>query len=558
MNASIKKTVELLNISIKTIEDPKIRKIQEQLINLIEQLVAENEKLEKKNQKLQDENNHLKGEQGKPNIRKQSKSQSSNVSSENERKPRGTKDDKENEENKKRQSKKETVKPNRTEVYKLDKNKLPEDAIFKGYETTVVQDIIILNDNIELKRETYYSPSLKRSFTAGYPEWYDGEFGPNIRTCILDLHHDKKMTESAIHKYLTTYGVQISTASISRILTNGIDIFHKEKEEIIEAGLASSDYHQMDDTGARIKGKNHYAHILCNPFYTAYFTKKHKNRLTIIEILSQGNISFCIDDFAYVIMEKLHLSTKQLNLLKEKKPAEDMTRQEIDAFLDTNYSKKEKTIKRIILEAAAISGYNKSSMAIDILLADEAPQFKLITKHFAGCWVHDGRHYKKLNPQFDISRGILDNFLTKYWDFYHRLIDYKAHPNSKLAEELEADFDKLFSTQTAYQQLNERIEKTKQNKDSLLLVLKYPLLPLHNNASELGARSQARYRDISFHTMTEKGTQAKDTFMTIIETAKKLSVKAYDYIRDRVSKKFDMPSLASLIRENSAMRFNSI
>jgi hypothetical protein len=40
--------------------------------------------------------------------------------------------------------------------------------------------------------------------------------------------------------------------------------------------------------------------------------------------------------------------------------------------------------------------------------------------------------------------------------------------------------------------------------------------------------------------------------MTIVQTAKKLDVSAYDYILDRESNKFEMPSLAQLIREKSA------
>ena len=82
-------------------------------------------------------------------------------------------------------------------------------------------------------------------------------------------------------------------------------------------------------------------------------------------------------------------------------------------------------------------------------------------------------------------------------------------------------------------------------------MLKHPALPLNNNASELGARAQARYRDISFHTMSEAGTQAKDTFMTIVETAKKLTVNTYHYFYDRISQTNAMPSLASLIEEKS-------
>ena len=86
-----------------------------------------------------------------------------------------------------------------------------------------------------------------------------------------------------------------------------------------------------------------------------------------------------------------------------------------------------------------------------------------------------------------------------------------------------------------------------------MLVLQHPTLPLHNNTSELGARTQARYRDISFHTINKKGTDAKDTFMSIIQTAKKLGVNTYHYLLDRVSKKLQLPSLASqiLIAEHS-------
>jgi len=39
--------------------------------------------------------------------------------------------------------------------------------------------------------------------------------------------------------------------------------------------------------------------------------------------------------------------------------------------------------------------------------------------------------------------------------------------------------------------------------------------------------------------------------MTISQTAKKLSVKTYEYIRDRVSGEVKLPSLAQLIREKS-------
>lgn len=119
------------------------------------------------------------------------------------------------------------------------------------------------------------------------------------------------------------------------------------------------------------------------------------------------------------------------------------------------------------------------------------------------CWVYDGRHYKKLSPIIPLHRMLLAAFLTKYWDYYRELLQYKENPSEAFAEILSVQFDRLFSTITGYQQLDERIQKTKNKKVALILVLQYPALPLHNNTSKLGARKQAKYCDISFHTINE-------------------------------------------------------
>lgn len=102
-----------------------------------------------------------------------------------------------------------------------------------------------------------------------------------------------------------------------------------------------------------------------------------------------------------------------------------------------------------------------------------------------------------------------------------------------------------------YDELNKRIAKSKAKKKELLTVLKHPELPLHNNRSENGARVQKRREDVSLHTKTKEGTDAKDTMMTIVETAKKHSISSFKHIYDRVSKTFKMPSLADLIREKT-------
>jgi hypothetical protein len=126
-------------------------------------------------------------------------------------------------------------------------------------------------------------------------------------------------------------------------------------------------------------------------------------------------------------------------------------------------------------------------------------------------------------------------------------MNHKTLPCPSSAAVLSHEFDALFATRTGYDKLDERIEKTEAKKESLLFALTYPDIPLHNNASELGARDQARRRDISFHTINVKGTISKDTFMTLAQTSRKLAVNFFQYVYDRISKTYEMPSLASLI-----------
>ena len=101
------------------------------------------------------------------------------------------------------------------------------------------------------------------------------------------------------------------------------------------------------------------------------------------------------------------------------------------------------------------------------------------------------------------------------------------------------------------QRLDERIAKTKANKDCLLKVLKYPQILLHNNPDELSVRRRVRKRDISFGPRTQDGREAWDTFMTLAATAKKLGVGFYDYVFDRIAEVYTMPSLANLIQQRS-------
>jgi hypothetical protein len=547
----IKKVLDDLTADIDSITDKKAVAIIKVLINLVEMLVERNMVLEETNRRLIDEINRLKGEQGKPKIRKGKKDDddsntgSSNHSSEDDRNKRN-----QNKKPHNKNNKKDTIRIDKYITVEFDKTQLPDDAVFKGFETRVIQDLKIITDNIEFKLPTYYSPLLKKTFIAPLPLEYQGsEFGPGIRSLVITLYRDSGMTEPAIERFLHTFGIQISRGTISSMLTEKQNVFHQEKEDIIEAGRQASTFQHLDDTGCRVNGQNHYMHVLCSPFFTAYFTRRRKDRLTLLELLCRDQLKFLLNQQAYDWMAEFGLSNKWLDQIKSMLSINELTREDIDKLLQQLFPnpKKHRTNRRIILEATALAYYQQSPYYIQFLMSDDAPQFKKLAMHHALCWIHEGRHYKKLDPVSRLNQKILDNFLDKFWDYYAVLLEYKETPSKGKAEELSTQFDLLFDATTGYEGLDSRIAATKAKKNNLLLVLEHPFLPLHNNPAELGARVQARMRDINLQTITENGTKSKDTFATIVQTAKKLGVNIYQYIYDRVSKKFEMPSLADLI-----------
>ena len=139
----------------------------------------------------------------------------------------------------------------------VNRSELPEDAVSKGFTTSIIQDLEIKTNNIAFQREVFYSPSQNKTFTAPLPPGYSGGFGPGVRSLSLSLYHDGKMTQKNLKNFFNKFGIQLSKSSVSRQLIEGHEIFHQEKQDIIYAGFKSTPYQQTDDTSARVNRKNH-------------------------------------------------------------------------------------------------------------------------------------------------------------------------------------------------------------------------------------------------------------------------------------------------------------
>lgn len=549
------------------LENSEGQSLVKKLLNIIERLASSNNTQEIELQRLRDEINRLKGEQGKPDI-KANKKKDGDISSEAERKEaeaNAKKDiengDGESGENtdKKKKRQREPKLPkiiiSREQDCPLDKTDLPDDLIFKGYDDVVIQELIIKTNNIKYRREVYYSPSNNKTYRGELPLDVrgKGEYGPGIRTLIPILKSEGNMSEKRILGFFRNFGIEISATYISQQWTGGYELFHQEKSDLYRSGITASNYVQIDDTSARVNGINQYCQIVCSPLFTAYFTTPKKDRLTVLSVLT----NFMPAQFIYNEQAKLLLKTFKLA---------DKARVTIDAQLpiDTVMNESEFKVHLALInigirqsvrltEACGIAYYQQQTdfSVIKRLLADDAPQFKLLTLFLCLCWIHDARHYKKLKPFISRHQQALAEFRSLYWAYYTELLKYKHDPTPDKKEWLSKRFDVLFASTTDYEELNDRIAKTLAKKIALLQVLELPTLPLHNNEAELAARVQARARDVSFQTRSEKGTLIKDTFMTINQTAKKLGVSFYDYVYDRVAGRFILPSLADLITQKA-------
>ena len=537
----------LQTIDPKRIADESMRQTVEILLNLIEQLQLKVKDLESENQRLKDENNRLKGEQGKPDIKAKSKGLSSEHSSEKERKtPKSHK----------KGSKNATIKIDREEILEYLTDQLPADAEFKGYEQVIIQDISLATDNILFRKHKYYSPSVGKTYIAKLPMGYEGEFRPGIKALIISLYYGGNMTQGKLLDFLADLGISISAGYLSNLLIKNHFLFETEKKEVYDSGLASSPWQHFDQTGARVRGVNYTTNIICNPLYTVYFTTANKDRLTVLKGLQPGReLKFILNPRTFSLIEDFKIPTKWQNALKLLPQGTVLSEAQFNHLLNKYLPKLGAQQLTRIKEAAAISFYHQQTdcPVVQTLCCDDAPQFKLITADRALCWVHEGRHYKKLSPVFACHQVILGQFIEYFWDYYRELLDYKDAPTDEVARQLKSKFRLIFETPSGYELLEERKQLTATKVSELLRVLEHPELPLHNNPAELAARTMVQRRNISYATQTIEGTQAWDTFLSLVATTRQLGISFFDYVRDRISQLGIIPSLSTIIREKSSL-----
>ena len=538
----------LASLDLETIRDPGARAAIRALLDLVEQLVAENQALRAESQRLRDEIARLKGERRKPTFRAQGPPTGrADYSSERER--RQPKDWQKG-------SKLDRIRIDRTERLAVDRATLPADAAFKGLEVVIVQDLVLRTDNVRFEKEVWYSPSLGRGYRAALPAGYDGEFGPGLKALALALHFGANVSQPRLLALFRQAGVVVSSGWLAGLLSGDPGGLAAEARAVERAGLESSPWQHSDTTATPVDGEAWHCHVLGNPLFTAYHTLPKQDRLAVLAALrGGGELTYLWNATADAYLDWVGLSaTARRNLASAIPRERELDEATLSGLLDPLYPWVGPQQRTWCREALALGAYEAQTdwPVVRTLLCDDAAQYRLVTEELGLCWVHEGRHYAKLIVHAPLHQRLLAEFRADFWAYYRDLLAYREHPSPAEAVRLEQRFDELFGRTTGLTLLDQRLALTRQKKAGLLLVLKHPELPLHNNPAELAARRRVRKRDVSFGPRSPAGAKAWDTCMTLAATTQQLGVSFIAYLQDRFRQAGQIPPLADLLRAQAA------
>jgi hypothetical protein len=428
----------------------------------------------------------------------------------------------------------------------------PEGATFRGYEPYVVQELVIQSKNTRYLRARYHLPtggSVLAPFPVGVLPVGGGHFGANLVAYILDQYHQAQVTEPLLLEQLWEYGIDISAGQLHRILTENLEHFHQEKDEVRAAGLTVSSYLGTDDTGARHQGKNGYCTVIGNDLFAVFESSDGKSRLNFLQVLHGMGRTYAINETTLAYWERQQLAAALVAHLTQG-PQTFAGEPAWQARL-TELGIRDKRHVRIATEGALLGGLVATGVASDlVVLSDGAPQFDVLAH--ASCWIHAERPLVKLVPSNDQHRAVIEQVRGQIWGLYRDLKAYRARPDAAQRPVLEARFDTLVQQRTGYPSIDGVLKEMRSHKADLLRVLERPEVPLHNNAMESDIREFVKRRKISGGTRNDAGRRCRDTFASLKKTCRKLGVRFWDYLHDRLRGLGRLPRLAELIRQRAA------
>jgi hypothetical protein len=409
----------------------------------------------------------------------------------------------------------------------------PVGSRFKGYETYLVQDLVLSVRAIRYRRERWVTPD-GRTIVASLPEGTCGHFGPDLRRFVLMQYHQSQSTLPRLMALLHSVGVSISKREVQRLLTDKQEGFLDEARQVLRAGLETSPWVSVDNTGARHKAKNGFCTQIGNDWFTWFGTHSSKTRLNFLDLLRAGHSDYVLNDAAFDYLRSRGLPGPLIARLADAGETRLVDRPAWQAHLDrlgiVSPAKSGLAViqdpVQIATEGAQWGSIHAHGFLHDaVVLSDDAGQFD-VGRH-ALCWVHAERLVHKLGTFTDLHRAAQQRMRKLIWNFYADLKVYRANPRSPGKSRrlvLRARFDRIFCRRTGFVTLDRLLKRLHANKAELLMVLNRPEIPLHTNGSENDIRCQVTRRKASAGTCSDAGRDCRDALLGLAKTCAKHGV----------------------------------
>ena len=438
-------------------------------------LLDEVAELKRTNSELREEVARLKGLKGRPDIKPsgmEKATESARPGKRNRRLRRGK------------------VKPRVSVEDRVLKASAPPGSRFKGYETYLVHELVLSVHAIRYRRERWVTPD-GRAIIAPLPAGSEGHFGPDLRRFVLMQYHQGQTTLPRLTALLQSVGMSISRRDVQRLLTEKHEDFLAEARDVLRAGLETSPWISVDDTGARHKARNGFCTQIGDHRFTWFGTRPSKSRLNFLDPLRAGHTDFVLNAAAFDYMRDRALSATLTARLAEQPQtafADQAAWQAHPDRLGVTGLTIVPNLVQIASEGAIWGSIHAHDFLRDaVVLSDDAGQFA-VGRH-ALCWVHAERLVHKLEAFTDHNRAAQQQVRKLIWNFYADLKTYRTSPEKSRRLVLRARFDRIFRRRTGFVTLDRLLAWLHANKAELLTVLDRPETPLNTNGSHRALKS---------------------------------------------------------------------